>query len=448
MTPDNVAQESRETPPAEPVVVAVIGSVFPIPPEAGTPRPFQLLSRIARRTEVHCLGVVSQSPEEWERFREHPSLRDVFTSTSAFYRRQETPWLAQLASFASARPTFDLRFRDPAVLRAAQARARALVRAHGRVVFYCWERDTLQYVPRDLWRSTTWDLVDDPVLEIERRLAVDETLGLWERAKLRAALLPLRRFERRALRRVGRPVLSSSADIAALRERAPDAAIANVVDGADTEYFSPARVTDASEAAADLLFFGNLAVPQNGDAALHLVRDVMPLVWRARPDARAIVVGPEPPEALRVLQDGRRVLVTGFVPDLRPHLARATVIVSPLRFGAGMKHKLQAALAMGKATIASRVTCEGFDRLESGVHALVADGAAEIARAALALLDDPARRRALGAAGCELIRSHYGWDAAAEVLWENLRHLPAATGAAAGASSTDKRSTYARADSA
>ena len=55
---------------------------------------------------------------------------------------------------------------------------------------------------------------------------------------------------------------------------------------------------------------------------------------------------------------------------------------------------------------------------------------------------------ALGAAGCELIRSHYGWDAAAGVLWENLRHLPAATGAVEGASSTDKRSTYARADSA
>ena len=58
----------------------------------------------------------------------------------------------------------------------------------------------------------------------------------------------------------------------------------------------------------------------------------------------------------------------------------------------------------------------------------MADGAADIARAALALLDDPARRRALGAAGRELIRVHYGWDAAAGVLWENLRHLGTATG--------------------
>lgn len=425
---------------AGPAVVAVIGSTFPIPPEAGTPRPFQLLKRIAARTRVHCLAVVPQSPEEWERFREHPGLREVFASATAFHRRTEVSALAKLMTLVSARPLFDQRFRDPAALAGAHAHARALVREHAPVVFYCWERDTLQYVPRELWRSTVWDLVDAPVLATERRLALDETLGSWERWKLRAALVPLRRFERRALRRVGRAVLNSSADIAILSQRVPGAPIANVIDGGDADYFSADQVPGAVEAPADLLFFGNLAFPPNADAALHLVRDIMPLVWRARPDARAIVVGPDPPEGLRALQDGRRVVVTGFVPDVRPHLARATVIVSPLRFGTGMKNKLQAGLAMGKAMVASRVTCEGFDRLEPGIHALVADGAQEIARAALALLDDPARRRALGAAGRLLIRTHYGWDAAATVLWENLRHLAPAS-ASTGTSAEAYRST-------
>jgi glycosyltransferase involved in cell wall biosynthesis len=422
-----------QTDSTDPSVVAVIGSIFPIPPEAGTPRPFQLLKRIAKRTSVHCLAVVGQSPEEWERFREHPALRDVFASTTAFYRQNEASAFAKALTMVTARPIFDLRYRDPAVLRASHARARALARSQGPVVFYCWERDTLQYVPRDMWRSALWDLVDDPVLATERRLAADESLSTAERWKLKAALLPLRRYERRALRRVGRGVLNSTADIAILRQRLPDVEIANVIDGGDVEYFSPEHVKGESEAPYDLLFFGNLSFPPNADAALHLVRDIMPLVWRARPDARAIVVGPEPPESLRELQDGRRVIVTGFVPDVRPYLARATVIVSPLRFGTGMKNKLQAALAMGKAMVASPVTCEGFDRLEPGVHALVADGADKIARAALSLLEDPAKRRELGAAGAELIRTHYCWDAAAGILWENLRQLPRTTGTAAGA---------------
>lgn len=422
----------RETVPA---VVAVIGGVFPIPPEPGTPRPFQLLKRLAAHTPIHLIGVVPNTPEEWERFREHPSLRGVFASLTPFYRRTDVPLLPKLATLLTGRPLFDQRFRDPAVLAAAQARARALVRAHGPVVFYCWERDTLQYVPRDLWRSTLWDLVDAPVLATERRLAVDEMLPAWERLKLRLALLPLRRFERRALLRVGRASLNSSADLATVRARIPGAPLVNVIDGGDAEYFAAEHVADVKEAPAELLFFGNLAFPPNADAALHLVRDVMPLVWRGRPDARAVIVGPEPPEVLTALQDARRVQVTGLVPDVRPYLARATVVVSPLRFGAGMKNKLQASLAMGRATVASRVTCEGFDLLQDGVHALVADGAAEIARAALTLLGDPERRRALGAAGRELIRAHYGWDAAVAVLWESLRHLgTAGTTAAAGTS--------------
>ena len=428
-----------------PTVVAVVGSVFPVPPEPGTPRPFQLLSRIARRTPVHLVGVVGQSPEEWERFREHPALRQVFASTSAFYRRTGASTAASLAALLTVRTHFDLRFRDPAILRAAHARARALARAHGPVAFYCWERDSLQYVPRELRHAALWDLVDDPVLESERRLAVDETLSPWERTKLRAGLVPLRRFLRLGLARAGRTALSSTAEIALLRSRMPSVEIAQVIDGADLAYFAPDPASDSQEAPYDLLFLGSLSHPANADAALHLVRDVMPLVWRARPDARAIVVGPDPPEELRALQDGRRVIVTGFVPDVRPHLARATVVVYPLRFGAGMKNKLQAPLAMKKAVVASRVTCEGFDRLEPGTHALVADGAQEIARAALALLNDPARRRALGGAGAELVRTHYSWDAAAAALWENLRHL--GTGASAGDSSrADTHSTEARAD--
>ncbi len=415
----------RET---DPSVVAVIGGVFPIPPEAGTPRPFQLLKRLAARTRVHCIGVLPNSPEEWERFREHPSLRGVFTSTTPFYRRTDVTALAKLRTLLAGRPLFDQRFRDPEVLAAAHARARALSSAHAPAVFYCLERDTLQYVPRRLWRSTLWDLVDAPVLATERRLAIDEMLSTWERIKLRSSLVALRRFERRALREVGCATLNSSSDLATLRARLPNAPLVNVIDGGDSDYFSAEHTADVKEAAAELMFFGNFAFPPNADAALHLVRDIMPLVWRARPDARAVIVGPEPPDSLMAMQDGRRVVVTGFVPDVRPHLARATVVVSPLRFGAGMKNKLQAGLAMGRAMVASRITCEGFDRLQDGVHALVADGPAEIARAALSLLDDPARRRALGAAGRELIRVHYGWDAAAAVLWENLRHLAPATG--------------------
>jgi glycosyltransferase involved in cell wall biosynthesis len=85
-----------------------------------------------------------------------------------------------------------------------------------------------------------------------------------------------------------------------------------------------------------------------------------------------------------------------------------------------MKNKLQAALAMEKAMVASTVTREGFDELVPGRHALVADTDEEIAAAIVALLGDPARRSALGRAGRELIRAHFSWAAANDALWRAL----------------------------
>jgi glycosyltransferase involved in cell wall biosynthesis len=411
-----------------PAVVALIGSVFPIPPQAGTPRPFQLLKRLAGFTRVHLLAVVPQSPETWTEFVSNPALAGLFASTRVRQRRTHTSSLVQAATLLSGRPLFDLRFLDPDAQAWAHAQARSLAREYRPVVFHAWGQDSLQYLPRAFWRSCLFDLVDAPCLALERRIASDRELHALERLKLRAALVNLRRFERLVLHATGVVSLNSSADIAALRARHPDAPIANVIDGGDAEYFSAEHVPGVAEAPAELVFFGNMAFPPNADAAIHLASDIMPLVWRERPDAIATLIGPAPPETLRRLHDGRRIFVTGFVDDVRPYLARSTIVVSPLRFGAGMKNKLQAGLAMGKAMIASPITCEGFDRLEPGVHAVVTNGAAPIARAALELLADPARRQALGAAGRELIRAHYSWDTAGAALWANLRQLPACTG--------------------
>lgn len=410
-----------------PEVVALIGSLFPIPPQAGTPRPFHLLKRLAGVTRVHLLAVVPQPRDAWAEFAASSALAGVFASTRMRERRERSTPLAQAATLLSGRPLFDVRFLDPGAQAWAHAEARALARAQAPLVAYAWGQDSLQYLPRAFWRSCVFDLVDAPCLALERRIAGDRALGRLERAKLRVALVNLRRFERRVLRETGSVALNSSADIATLRARNPDAPIANVIDGGDAEYFSAEHVRGVVEAPAEVVFFGNMAFPPNADAAIHLAREIMPIVWRERPDAIATLIGPAPPDALRALHDGRRIFVTGFVDDVRPYLARATLVLSPLRFGAGMKNKLQAGLAMGKAMIASPITCEGFDRLEPGVHALVADGAEPFARAALALFADPARRRALGEAGRELIRAHYSWDTAGAVLWANLRHLPACT---------------------
>jgi glycosyltransferase involved in cell wall biosynthesis len=100
----------------------------------------------------------------------------------------------------------------------------------------------------------------------------------------------------------------------------------------------------------------------------------------------------------------------------------ATVYVSPLRFGTGVKNKILAALAMGKAVVATRESCAGLD-VTPGHHLLLSETAEGFAADVLRLLTDPDRRRDLGAAGRMLAIQRYGWDARARQLEALLEQL-------------------------
>jgi glycosyltransferase involved in cell wall biosynthesis len=97
---------------------------------------------------------------------------------------------------------------------------------------------------------------------------------------------------------------------------------------------------------------------------------------------------------------------------VRPYVGEATVYVVPLRVGGGTRLKIFEALAMGKAVVSTTVGAEGLP-IEDGTHFLRVDDPREFARATVALLRDPGRRRALGSAGRRLVEERYSWRQAA-----------------------------------
>ena len=94
----------------------------------------------------------------------------------------------------------------------------------------------------------------------------------------------------------------------------------------------------------------------------------------------------------------------------------------PLRVGGGTRLKIFEALAMGKAVVSTTVGAEGLS-LVPGEHLLVADEPAPFAAAVNSLLRDPARRRALGAAGRKLVEQRYGWPQVAREFESHLQGL-------------------------
>ena len=157
-----------------------------------------------------------------------------------------------------------------------------------------------------------------------------------------------------------------------------------------------------------VLFVGNFVHPPNLDAAERLVRAVFPMVRASVPDAELRIVGPNPGQAL-LDAAGAGVTVTGEVPDVRPHLEDASVVIAPLRLGGGMRVKVAEALAAGKAVVATPLAAEGLDVI-SGDQLVLAESDRELADAVIDLLRSPDRRAALGGRAFAWASASLGWD--------------------------------------
>ena len=216
----------------------------------------------------------------------------------------------------------------------------------------------------------------------------------------------LRRYEADLLHRVDHTVAMSHPDKVALRDVAPDVPITVVPNGVDLatygEFDEPIYY--------DLLFTGKMDFRPNIDAVLWFGRYVLPLILAQRPGITFAIVGQRPHPRLDVLRDIPGVTITGYVDDVRPYLAGATVYVAPLRVGGGTRLKLLEAMAMGKPIVSTTVGAEGFP-VVNGQELVLADEPDSFAREVLNLLENPARRARLAATGRAFAQANYGWDA-------------------------------------
>src|SRR5439155_24831088 len=128
---------------------------------------------------------------------------------------------------------------------------------------------------------------------------------------------------------------------------------------------------------------------------------ILPLVRQRVPEAKFYIVGQNPPQSVKRLASDR-VIVTGFVPDMREYVAKATVVVMPLRAGAGTKHRVFQALAMKKPVVCTPVAAEGM-ALRHGETAMIADTPETFAEATVALLKDAVVCTTLGEVGRRLV---------------------------------------------
>jgi polysaccharide biosynthesis protein PslH len=247
-------------------------------------------------------------------------------------------------------------------------------------------------------------------------------LGRWQ-----GLLAPLdrrawRRYEATIMRQVDAVVVFTERDRAALTPLAPDTRIVRIPLGTPL----PAEPLDPVGAATPtLLFVGSFAHGPNLDAALRLADHILPRVRASRPEVTLVLVGSDPPLDLHRRADSH-VELAASVPDVTPYLARASLVVVPLRLGGGMRVKVLEAMAAGKAVVASRLAVEGLE-VHDGRECWLAETDEEFASRILRLLDDDQERRRLGAEARSWAVEHLSWSrvaAAYDRLYQTLLKEP------------------------
>jgi sugar transferase (PEP-CTERM/EpsH1 system associated) len=183
--------------------------------------------------------------------------------------------------------------------------------------------------------------------------------------------------------------------------------------GVDVLHFTSAP--DAPREPHTVVFTGVMDYEPNVDGVLWFVAESWPAVRARFPDARLLVVGSKPSPPVAALHGRDGVTVTGRVPQTPPWFDRASVAIAPLRLARGVQNKVLEAMAMGLPVVCTQEAAQGLGSV-GGDTLRVAEGAGAIADEVVALLGEPGRARAIGAAAARFVREHFRWESQFEVL--------------------------------
>lgn len=178
--------------------------------------------------------------------------------------------------------------------------------------------------------------------------------------------------------------------------------------GVDLEYFAPVEA-GRDELGRSLAFVGALDYMPNEDAAVWFAREMWPAIRAKFPAAEFRVIGRNPTPAVMALAAVPGVKLIGQVPDVRPFVASAAVVVVPLRLARGVQNKVLEAMSMAKAVVAAPAALAALGT-EPGVHLLSASTPQEWVDSVCGLLADPLRRRQLGVAARQYVEQYHHWE--------------------------------------
>ncbi|RVT87739.1 TIGR03087 family PEP-CTERM/XrtA system glycosyltransferase [Inhella crocodyli] len=375
---------------------------MPYPPNKGDKVPsYHLLRHLADRHDVF-LGTFIDDPED----EAHVDTVKAWCRDAHFVRLnpRRARW-ASLRGLLTGEPLGLPYYRD-AGLRDWVRRTVAAQRIDGILVF----SSTMAQYAEGLGLPTWVDFVDLDSAKWTAYAQQHRWPLSWLYAREGRQLL---RYERQVAAWARASFFVTEAECRLFREAAPEVAprVHALCNGVDAEFFSP-QPERGSPYPADVtpvVFTGAMDYWPNVDAVTWFVQDMLPRLKANWPQLRFYIVGRSPTPAVKALA-GPDVEVTGTVPDVRPYLQHAAVVVAPLRLARGIQNKVLEAMAMARPVVAASHCVQAIDGCQAG-EVTAADTVDEYLQAVEAWLAHPAAAEAVGQAARCRVLDGFAWPA-------------------------------------
>ena len=387
--------------------IFVLLSRIPYPLEKGDKlRAFNQIKCLSKRHEI-VLCALNDDPkvDEQAAFR---ALQPYCLSVN-FIKLSKFDILCGLASaFFSGKPLQCGYFYN----RKAAKKVRKLVKKHKPDMLFCQLVRTAEYV-RNMNIPKAIDYQDVLSMGMKRRA---DTASFLKKAIFEMEYQRLKRYEADIFDYFDLKTIICKADRDLIDHPDRDKILV-VPNGVDYDYYAP---SDA-EKHYDLVIVGNMSYAPNVNAVDYMADEVLPIVWRTLPNTTFYVAGATPDPRIRS-HACDRIIVSGWLDDIRTAYAESRVFIAPMRIGTGLQNKLLEAMSMRLPCITTPLA-NGSLGAEDGNEILVGKNAEELAQHIITLLTDKDKAIAQAQAGFDFVHREYNWDRATEIMEEAMRKL-------------------------
>lgn len=234
--------------------------------------------------------------------------------------------------------------------------------------------------------------------------------GFWMRCILKTEYRRLLRYEKNIAPYFDHKTIITAVD----RELLPvtdKTSVQIVPNGVDFNTFKK----NNSHKQFDLILSGNMSYPPNVLAARFLAHEVLPKIWKHRPQTSLVLCGANPCAEVKALAN-KNIFVTGWVTEISDYYGQSEIFIAPMQIGTGLQNKILEAMAMQLPCVCSSLAAKPLLNLNPQQHLKICETAEDYAETVLEWLENPSLANNFGEAGYHYVKSNYSWEKSNELL--------------------------------